>query len=67
LADRWRTLACMELYLLPDRAAVVAMVVTSGCAPNNGRRVFFGAQADGSPTPGRAWLPSTGVTRWVAW
>jgi hypothetical protein len=60
---RCLTLACIELYLLPDRAAVVAIVVTSGSVRKSGLREFLGAQVDGSPTPGSAWFPSTGVTR----
>ena len=59
-------LACRELYLLPEREVVVAMVVTSGSSWKSGRRVGLGAQVAGSPTPGNAWLPSVGVTRCVA-
>ena len=53
-------LACSELYLLPERDVVVAMVVTSGSSWKSGRRVGLGAQVAGSPTPGSAWLPSVG-------
>jgi hypothetical protein len=29
---RWRMLACIELYLLPESDVVVAIVVMSGCS-----------------------------------
>src|SRR5439155_15994560 len=49
------------------RDAVVEMLVRSGAVAYKGRRVCNGAQVAGSPTPGSGWLPSTGVTRCVAW
>src|ERR1700752_2540228 len=42
------------------------MFVMSGAVAYNGRRVWSAAQVDGSPTPGRGWLPSTGAPRWSA-
>src|SRR5437867_13198317 len=42
------------------------MLVMSGAVAYSRRRVCNGAQVEGSPTPGRGWLPSTGVTRCVA-
>ena len=38
----------------------------SGAVAYSGRRVSSGAHVEGSPTPGRGWLPSTGVTRCFA-
>src|SRR5438552_3462589 len=54
--------ACNE----DPRVAVVEMLVIRGAVANSGRRVCSGAQVLGSPTPGRGWFPSTGVTRYLA-